>query len=187
MTSAPVAAQLETVEYTLLALLRQAPCHGYALTQALAPTTELGQMIRLRPAQLYFYLHKFERAGWIVPIDATVTGRHIVYQLTATGTNLLDSWLIAPVTRPRDVRLSFLVKLYFTQQIAPQRVTTLIDEQHAALTRYLAQLDSTLMAASADQHFFADVVVPLRASQTRAALDWLATLPTLLTPPEANS
>ncbi len=193
---------LDVTEYTLLGLLAEAPRHGYALAQALGPKMGLGQMVRLRRAQLYFYLHKFEREGWIALVDASdspppdgsappadVAGtgppgeRHRVLQLTAGGRNCLEEWLITPVGRPRDVRLGFVVKLYFILRLQPERADDLIAGQIAALEDYLAQLTAQMppVNASPDLRFFHTIVVPQRIAQTRAALDWLAETRRLLT------
>jgi PadR family transcriptional regulator, regulatory protein AphA len=170
---------LDVTEYSLLGLLAEEPRHGYALARALGPATGLGQMVRLRRAQLYFYLHKFEREGWIEPVDASassVAERHRVLRLTAGGRACLEEWLHTPVGRPRDVRLSFVVKLYFALRLQPDRLNDLIADQVAALEDYLAQLTTQTLTpdAPADLRFFHTVVVPQRIAQTRAALAWLA-------------
>jgi len=178
---------LDVTEYTLLGLLAEAPRHGYALARALGSATGLGKMVRLRHAQLYFYLHKFERESWIEPVDASVTGRHRVMRLTAGGRSRLEEWLNTPVGRPRDVRLSFVVKLYLTLRLQPDRVNDLIAGQVVALESYLAQLTAYALPsdASPDLRFFHAIVVPQRITQTRAALDWLASTRQLLTTGES--
>ena len=83
----------------------------------------------------------------------------------------LDRWLQEPVAHTREIRLEFLVKLYFAQRLAPGRVADLVEEQREVLRRLAANLEIQLTSATEPFH---QQVLQLRLAQTDAALRWLA-------------
>ena len=86
-----------------------------------------------------------------------------------------------PVERTREIRLDFLVKLFFAQRTQPDIVADLIAHQRETLTRNIASLGEqrAALAAKPDAEVdngdrqFTLAVLDLRRSQTEAALDWL--------------
>jgi len=108
-----------------------------------------------------------------------------VYRLTADGEAELQRWLTAPVERTREIRLEFLVKLFFAQRVNPALVQQLIEHQRETLQRNLASLAEQRNAmaekrdvAESDRDFTLRVL-ELRESQTQSALAWLDGLRTL--------
>jgi DNA-binding PadR family transcriptional regulator len=137
--------QHEAVEYALLGLLRDGPAHGYRLAAAFGPSGRLGVIVRLKMSQMYAYLHKLERAGWLTVAGEAgmTTGRpgaqdsgrmRRVYTLTATGAQAFDEWLTT-----REMRLTFLLKLAFVIQDHAQ-ARRLMTNQRAATANWLARL-----------------------------------------------
>jgi DNA-binding PadR family transcriptional regulator len=166
----------EPAEYAILGLLAEQPMHGYELFQRFQNEV-LGQIVHIEMSQLYAFLKKLERLALIeaeLEPQGTRPPRK-VYQLTPAGRTLLHQWLTVPVERPRDVRIFFLIKLYFAQRQLPQQLPMLIEEEIAACARFLASLE-TLRHGSVsirDQASFGQVVLNSRIYQTRALLDWL--------------
>ena len=133
---------------------------------------------------LYHHLKKLARAGWV---EATVEARGArpprrVYRLTGAGRAELGRWLGAPVARTREIRLEFLVKLYFARRLDPDRAARLLAEQREtcrrleeSLARQLARLDAGDMGEPSDPEArtFTRLVLELRLAQTRAAAAWL--------------
>ena len=78
---------LRTTDLLVLAILGDAPLHGYALAQAIEERTE-GQ-VRIRPGDLYRVLYRLDRAGWLeeVPASARPPGdeRRTYYRITPLG------------------------------------------------------------------------------------------------------
>ena len=98
--------------------------------------------------------------------------------LTPAGEAELRRWLAEPVVRTREVRLEFLVKLYFARQLDPVLATRLADEQRAVMMQLAESLQEQLgqipTAEAVDDATFRRLVLELRLQQTHAAADWLA-------------
>jgi hypothetical protein len=103
-----------------------------------------------------------------------------VCHLTSSGEAELRRWLAEPVARTREIRLEFLVKLYFAMHIAPELALHLAGEQQAVMLQLatsLAEQRASLQvppdAAPGDDRFFQALVLDLRLRQTHAAAEWL--------------
>ena len=169
----------EPAEYALLGLLAERPMHGYELFQRFQNEV-LGQIVHVEMSQLYAFLKKLERlallAAELEPQGARPPRK--VYQLTPTGHAVLQQWLTTPVERPRDIRIFFLIKLYFVQRQLPTQLPALIEQEINACQRFLATLESQRHGSLSirDQDAFAQVVLQSRIYQTRALLGWLREL-----------
>lgn len=170
-------------EHAILGLLAESAggAHGYDLARNFSGDEPLGAIVRLEPGMLYHHLKKLDKGGWVA---ATVEQQGLrppkqVYRLTDEGREELQRWLTAPVERTREIRLEFLVKLFFAQRTNPDMMQELINHQRETLERNLASLDEqhAAMASKADvsesDRAFTIKVLELRSSQTTSALDWL--------------
>lgn len=165
-------------EHALLGLLALEPshaAHGYDLARHFADGQPLGEVFRLESGMLYHHLKKLAAAGWVVSSTEAQSSRPArrVFRLSTNGRAELDRWLQEPVSHTREIRLEFLVKLYFAQLLAPDRVANLIAEQTEVLRRLAANLETQLAAATDPFHLR---VLALRRDQTDAALQWLSDL-----------
>ena len=171
-------------EHALLGLLSLAggTAHGYDLARQFRRDQPLGEVIRLEPAMLYKHLKKLARLGWLTMTTEDQAPRppRQVCHLTSSGEAELRRWLAEPVARTREIRLEFLVKLYFAMHIAPELALHLAGEQQAVmlqLANSLAEQRASLQvppdAAPGDDLFFQDLVLDLRLRQTHAAAEWL--------------
>lgn len=163
-------------EHALLGLLALEPnhaAHGYDLARHFADGQPLGEVFRLEPGMLYHHLKKLAAAGWVESSTETQASRPArrTFRLSSAGRAELDRWLQEPVAHTREIRLEFLVKLYFAQRLAPGRVADLVEEQREVLRRLAANLESQLTSATEPFH---QQVLQLRLAQTDAALRWLA-------------
>jgi hypothetical protein len=85
-------------------------------------------------------------------------------------------WLTdEPVERPREIRIFFLLKLYFVQRFIPEQTAQLIEQQITACSSFLKHLESRhpVHPETSDEAFLAHVVLRSRIHQTQALLDWL--------------
>ncbi|MEO7002213.1 MAG: PadR family transcriptional regulator [Ktedonobacterales bacterium] len=140
-------------EYALLGLLREGPTHGYRLAVAFAPDGRLGMILRLKMSQMYAYLRKLERAGWLRAWDEPTETHHMrhVFALTAEGERAFDAWLHEPVWATREIRLTFLLKLAFALEDAGL-VEELVAGQRAATVAWLARLRAREASLTATEH-----------------------------------
>lgn len=166
----------EPAEYAILGLLEENPMHGYEMFQHFQSGT-LGLIVRVEMSQLYAFLKKLER---LAMIEASLEQQGVrpprkVYHLSEHGRALFRQWLTMPVERPRDIRLLFLIKLYFVQRLFPDQLATVIDQEIKACRGFLAALETQSHDPRSirDPASFAQVVLASRIYQTRALLDWL--------------
>lgn len=153
--------------------------HGYDLARHFAEGQPLGDVLRLEPGMLYHNLKKLAKVGWLVSSVEPQGARppRQVYQITDEGRAELDRWLREPVIRTREIRLEFLVKLYFARRIDKDLAARLIAEQHETFARLEESLATQLTGlerrVDLEDADFSRLVLELRLAQTRAAIDWL--------------
>ncbi len=169
----------EPAEYAILGLLEERPMHGYELFQRFQGEV-LGQIVHVEMSQLYAFLKKLER---LLLLEATLEPQGTrpprkVYSLTPAGQAHLRQWLTTPVQRPRDIRIFFLIKLYFTQRQLPEQLPALIEQEIATCKEFLASLEAARHGPVTirERAAFGQVVLNSRIYQTRALLDWLREL-----------
>ena len=160
-------------EYSLLGLLRLQPRHGYELAEQFAPAGELGGIFRLHPSLLYAHLKRLESAGHISAAADRVGSGPIrqVYTVTAAGEAALRGWITRPVQHNRDIRVDFLLKLYFARRLDPAATAGLLVDQLVIARGWADRLGATLAGASAES--FARLVGELRLTSVRATIEWL--------------
>ena len=166
----------EPAEYAMLGLLYHQPMHGYEMFQQFKDGT-LRQIVHLEMSQMYAFLKKLERMEYIeaeLELQGPRPPRKI-FHLTAVGRNIFFQWLSEPVVRPREIRILFLIKLYFVQQFIPTEMPSLVKKQILACRNFLDHLESkhSQHAVAGDNAFFEHVVLRGRIYQTRSLLDWL--------------
>jgi PadR family transcriptional regulator, regulatory protein AphA len=178
----------EPAEYALLGLLWDGPRHGYELHHAFAPDQELGAICHLELSQLYAFLKKLEALGYLESTLEPQEGRppRRMVGLTRTGRHLFRQWVQAPVPRPREVRLLFLLKLYFARTFGTATTLTLITRQIEACAAFLTKLQEGPPEASSEDSFalkaspafqdFRTIVHQARIRQIEATIGWLTAL-----------
>ena len=129
---------------------------------------------------MYAFLKKLERLNYI---EAELEPQGVrpprkIFHLTDLGRKTFLEWLSTPVERSREIRVLFLIKLYFVQRIIPDQTARLIDREIIACRKFLDHLESQRLpdASTSDSAFLDHVVLRSRIHQTRALLDWLSEL-----------
>ncbi len=169
----------EPAEYAILGLLESRPMHGYELFHQFQSGI-LRKIVHLEMSQMYAFLKKLERLEYI---EAELEPQGVrpprkIFHLTEPGHNIFLEWLTTPVERPREIRVLFLLKLYFVQRIIPEQTAHLIDREVIACRKFLDHLEAQRLpnARTSDTAFLDHVVLRSRIHQTRALLDWLGEL-----------
>lgn len=165
-----------TIEFALLGLIRQQPMHPYEVYQRLCTDPALGDIWRIKQANLYALLRRLEEEGFLVAFTETPGNRppRRVLSLTMHGHEVFSRWMRTPVTRGRDVRLEFLAKLYFAHQEGTDAVQVLLAHQRRACQQLLDTLDQKVRALPHDQSY-RRLVTQFRRGQIQAMLAWLET------------
>lgn len=170
------AERLLPAAYALLGLLAEGPAHGYDLHRSFAAGTPLADIYRLEINQLYALLKKLDELGLVeqtglAPVGHTPPRRY--FSITPGGRETLTAWLREPVPHTREVRLEFLVKLYFAARRGPADAHDLLAAQ-LRLTRQMAgSLEEQRVRAPFALTDFRRLVLDLRIKQNQAVLNWL--------------
>ncbi len=170
----------QPAEHAILGLLyfEQAGGHGYDLARHFSDDQPLGDVLKLEPGMLYHHLKKLARTGWVT-VDVEPQGTRPprqVYTLTETGREELLRWLREPVQHTREIRLEFLIKLYFARLLDLDLAAELVRGQLDKSRQMEAGLENHLAASDVPTADFGRQVLDLRLLQTRAAISWLESL-----------
>jgi PadR family transcriptional regulator, regulatory protein AphA len=170
---------LSSTEYTLLGLIARAEgagaVHGYDLQRHLAESS-LSHVIRIESGMMYHYLKKLAGRELITAEVSTQSGRPArhLHSLTDAGRAALDAWVTAPVGTTREIRMEFLLKLWFARQ-DPGQASRLVEAQMRVIDQHVTSLEAQIAALDEADRFRADVLA-LRLGQNRAIRHWLASL-----------
>ena len=137
--------------HALLGFVRHEPLHGYQIYRRLIDTPELKAVWRMKQSRLYALLSRMEEEGLLeakLEIQATRPPRK-VYHLTMAGAQAFDRWLIEPVTIPREMRLDFMLKLYFALHEGQATAACLIKRQQTVCEGWLATQEEDKSNATA--------------------------------------
>ena len=156
-------------EYAVLALLALRPMHGYEMT-AFIQDEGLSDVCPVEQSTLYTYLRNVETRGLVRWREERVGQRppRKTFELTPAGRDLIDGWLRRPVGRMREVRLEFLLKLFFLARLDPEAHRELLGGQVAACEAYLHDL-----AEGGPHGGFHRLVFESKRTAPEATLDWL--------------
>ena len=170
----PMVSRPLTIEYALLGFLLPGPLHGYQIYQQLCDHSGLRQVWYLKQAQLYALLAKLEEAGYISGTIQQQESRPArrVFQLTASGKEMFQSWSSSAVLHPRQMRQEFQTKLYFAQIQGSEVCNRLVVAQRQACQQWL-EFHKNSEAMKGSRNTFIWLVNQYRLGQIQAMLDWL--------------
>lgn len=163
---------LSTAEYAVLGLLRRST-HGYQVARELAGGGGLGLVCPLGMSNVYFLLGNLQERG-LVRVEERQEDRYpprVLLRATAAGRRAFHAWLREPVTRLRQVRLDFLVKLFFLGQEDPGLARELVEGQKEFCRRYLAEWRG--LATDAGAESFDRLAIGAKTSVAEGTLRWL--------------
>ena len=106
-------------EWVVLALVREAPTHGFAVARELQAESDLGRILTVHRPLVYRALARLQEAGLVEeaatePGDAGPT--RTIMRATRSGQAALKKWFVRPVDHIRDLRIEFLIKLRLTER-----------------------------------------------------------------------
>src|SRR2546425_3633569 len=164
---------LTPTAYAILGLLRGQPMHGYEIAQHFKPEADLGQVVPADMSTIYTFLKDLQEHGLIRGERVTVGARppRTVFSLTAEAEPLFLDWLRQPVARMREVRLAFLLKLYFAQRLGAAEAKALMKAQVAACRGYLERQKSSVR--DLDPASFESLVLESKLTAAESMLLWL--------------
>lgn len=154
----------------LLGLLMTEPKHGYELHQEFS--SNLGHVWRVGLSQLYAQLKQLEEAGLVAAQTEPQLNRppRKVYHLTPEGRQVFTDWVHRPTPYLRQIRVAFLVRLYFYQQLSLPGLDQLVAKQKQVCQ---AQADRFDQLAGETDNRFRQLVLEFRRGQLGAVIQWL--------------
>jgi PadR family transcriptional regulator, regulatory protein AphA len=166
---------LSSAETALLGFLRGGPIHGYEIYQTLINTPELGLIWRIKQSRLYAMLDRLDHAGCLETTLIHQENRppRKMLQLSPTGLAVYRAWLVEPVAQPRDMRLTFMLKLYFAIQEGDYVIDHLLDGQIKKCEEWLAAQRAAITPSTTKSVSLSHLVNGFREGQIQAMKSWL--------------
>jgi PadR family transcriptional regulator AphA len=163
------------LEYILLGLLQGEPDHGYALFERIQGTPELSLIWQVKRSKLYYLLEKLAREGLLAISVSPREGYpdRKVFQITEQGKEAFQAWVRTPVQSSRQVRITFLSKLYFALGESPVAAEDLINTQLEMCQNWIDSLKGELAERSGES-FLTRQVMLFRIGQVEAMVKWLS-------------
>jgi DNA-binding PadR family transcriptional regulator len=124
-----------SVRYGLLALLDEAPSHGYQLKTAFERRT--GGNWALNIGQVYTTIQRLERDGLVESVGQTADDDRREYRITAAGRAELSDWFDNPVVAEAPARDELTIKVLLAVAAGDIDVTGLLQRQRRASVEQL--------------------------------------------------
>jgi DNA-binding PadR family transcriptional regulator len=140
-------------ELSILALLVEAPRHGWGLATTLAPSGEVGSIWSVARPLVYTGLRRLDADGFIktVGLERGDRGPHrVIYQATPAGKKAVVRWLGEPVEHIREIRSLFLLKVVLAQRLGLD-IEPLLVSQRALMTPLIQFLEARLEDVDVDE------------------------------------
>jgi len=160
----------QATQYALLGVLRGGARHGYEIRQYIE--NHLGSTWHVSTSQLYALLKRLEDRGWLrssVKLQQARPSKR-VFSLTRQGKNVFDQWVCSPTVHVRDLRVEFLVKLFFIRTLKLDGGSSLLKSQVHVLEAMRKKLSA--MQEQLDDGF-QKLVLDSRITIVESWLNWL--------------
>ena len=156
-------------EYAILGFLADEPLHGYDIARRFKQEG-LYEVCPVEQSLLYQYLRNLENRGLVQGSEERVGRRppRRLFELSERGQETFKQWLHRPVARMRDVRIAFLLKLFFLRKRDVAGATALLERQVVECEAYVARWKA---ADRSDE--FRRLVADAKLSAAQATRDWL--------------
>ena len=164
----PPVRDLAPGEWSILALLAEAPSHGWALAQELSRAGEIGHVWSVGRPLVYRALEHLQGLGLIEPVGSEPGLRgpnRTIFRATDAGRAALQAWLFEPVEHVRQVRSLFLLKLILIERSGLD-AGPLLEAERALVLPVVERLEERLGESTGSEAIF----VRFRLETTRAVL-----------------
>jgi DNA-binding PadR family transcriptional regulator len=171
VTDAP---ELAPGEWSVLALLADAPGHGWALAKEMSRTGSIGRVWATGRPLVYRALERLQSRQLIEPVRSERGLRgpnRALFAATDAGRAELARWLAQPVDRVREVRSLFLLKLVLHER-AGLDPRPLLEAQRGHTQAAIAALEERLQGSSGVEH----ILVRFRLENSRSVVLFIDSL-----------
>jgi DNA-binding PadR family transcriptional regulator len=174
MTTTP---RPSTAGLTVLCLLRAAPLHPYGM-QRLIKAWGKDDVVNVgQRANLYKTIKRLYAAGLIAVRQTERTKQYperTIYELTAEGRAVGESWLVDMLRNPRNEYPEFPAALSFAMGFTPDELADLLVERLKSIREQLSELDGQLHAESSVVPRIAMIETEYQRSLVAAEATWLS-------------
>jgi PadR family transcriptional regulator, regulatory protein AphA len=135
----PEVIELTAPAYVVLGMVRLGASSGYAIKRMVDRSIRFFWTIS--QVQIYPSLEQLERAGLIIGREDPRGRRpRRVYEITKSGEEMLQRWLVGPAPMPFELRDIGLVKLFFADALGCDQATELLAAVRQRSAERVAQL-----------------------------------------------
>jgi DNA-binding PadR family transcriptional regulator len=161
-----------SVRFGLLALLDEAPSHGYNLKTAFERRT--GGSWALNIGQVYTTIQRLERDGLVESIDAIdADDDRREYRITQTGRSQLAAWFENPVVAEAPARDELTIKVLLAVAAGDVDVTALLQRQRRASIEQLQAYTRRKAKADPARDVAFLILLDALIFRTEAEIRWL--------------
>jgi DNA-binding PadR family transcriptional regulator len=163
--------ELAPGEWSVLALLSDAPAHGWALAESMSKDGEVGRVWAVGRPLVYRAIELLESRGLIESVGTERGARgpnRALFKATPEGREELARWLSEPVDHVRDIRSLFLLKLVLLDRAGLDN-RPLLEAQRALTVPALGVLEARLRQSIGTEHVF----VLFRLESTRSVIRFI--------------
>jgi len=158
-----------SVRYGLLALLAEAPSHGYSLKTAFERRT--GGSWLLNIGQVYTTIQRLERDGFVEALGTEDDRRE--YRITPAGREQLDRWFDSPVVPEGPARDELTIKVLLAVAAGDIDVTSLLQRQRRASVEQLQAYTRRKAQADPKRDVAFLILLDALIFRTEAEIRWL--------------
>jgi DNA-binding PadR family transcriptional regulator len=158
-----------SVKHGLLALLAEAPRHGYQLKTDFEHRT--GGSWAINIGQVYTTLQRLERDG-LVEVAASNGDRHD-YRITPAGRQQLSAWYVAPVVPEGPPRDELTIKVLLAVAASHVDVTEILRRQRTASVEQLQAYTRRKAQSDPEKDLAFLLMVDALIFRTEAEIRWL--------------
>ena len=161
---------LGLTEYPVLGTLSLGAAHGYDVFRFL--NDNLHDICHFGRSQTYAVLTRLQHEGLVSheKVEQENLPAKKVFQLTPIGREIFNSWMQAPVAHIRDLRVEFLVKLFFAGLTASGVREKLLTEQLKVCRR---KTDRLMELRRGARDSIETQALEYRIAVVRATVEWL--------------
>ena len=162
------------LEKALLGFLYKGPKHGYELYKEISNPMGIGGVWRVKIGKMYSMFKKLESQGFIRATSEQDGNRPLknTFFLTIQGKNIFNKWMKTPIKHGRDLRILFLMKIYFIKRCGLFDGKDLILEQKAECENWKERYQPVLQERNG-KNSFNWFVKKYRSSQIDGFISWL--------------
>jgi DNA-binding PadR family transcriptional regulator len=172
---------MSSIRYAILSLLAREPLSGYDIKQHM--NNRLGPFWKVGSNQVYPELSKMESEG-LVKLQAVEQNSYRparkVYEITEAGREVLISWTLEPMELEHSVRDDFLLKVYNSWLVEPEKMVERIEnikKQHeerlAAYMDKVRELTQLLETGTSEDPITSSIsVVEFGIRYERLYIEW---------------